>query len=126
MQCLIPKRRFLNVDKTVTINISSTSAFNGDYAWVIINDVEYWKENMSWTVEAEQGDVITLYVEGWDATVRAGYVYLNGTEYFRSTSYLSGGCTWTIPNNVSEVTIVMDCYRAGGRTCGRIYITTSY
>ena len=76
------------------------------------------------TLAVMLGDVITFSVKGYSSS-RKGTLIIDGTEVLSVTTNTTTTYSWTVPNNVSTVTIVLATGGSTTQRIGTITVTTT-
>lgn len=106
----------------VTVTGTGGSATGKGRCLAVINGMTYTYEASG--IEVFPSDIITFSVYGGSGEQNAGTVTINGTKVFSVIGAKTGDYEWTVPDNITAITINLSVVATAG-TCGRITVTTS-
>lgn len=124
MNCIFLRRGYPEPVK-IAVNVVEDTASGGQgghasYCYAIINGTKVYEEG---TFEISPGATIEFGVRGYSNNM-IGSVTINGTIVHSVTSATVSTYSWTVPDNISQIEIVLR-FNASDWNFGRITVTTS-
>lgn len=105
----------------IEVSVSVTGTGNFMYCFAMINGSQYTAAASG--ILVQPGDKITFAVYGYSSTYY-GAVTIDGVQAIRVTNRTTQQYEWTVPDNISTVTIAMSYTSTSSRRNGKITVTT--
>ena len=118
MVCKLPQKIVIPESTPVTITGTGSST----YCWLTYNGIDHTDAG---TFQAKPGGVITFNVRGNSSSSYVGYVDIDGSRVAKTSASKLTSYEWTIPDNVTAITVNLVLYHDSTYIIGRITVTTT-
>ena len=118
MVCKLPRK--INITELIPVTITGTGDSN--HCWLTYNGVDY---TTAGTLHVSPGGVITFNVRGNSSSSYIGYVNIDGTQVAKTSASRLTSYDWTIPDNVTSISVSLVLYHDSTYIIGRITVTTT-